>query len=96
MSDSVKPVAWRWRYKGTNWVYGNDMPIWASADVDDCDEEVQPLYAAPPPAEAPPLTVEEVARVIRDNMPGAPHDLASVNQTAQAIVVRMAEKGVSA
>lgn len=41
----AEAVAWRWRSKGTNWVYGPDMPVWASSD--DCDEIIQPLYAHP-------------------------------------------------
>ena len=126
MSDSVKPVAWKW--------YRHGILFWGqSGDI--IPSDAQPLYAAPPserwvsnggdgeypdlvmvPAEAPcfecgstermgtacapcnpeitdpnfgagaPLTVEEVARIIRANMPGAPHDLASVNRTAQAIL----------
>ncbi len=24
----LAPVAWRWRYKGTNWVFGADKPSW--------------------------------------------------------------------
>ena len=41
----MEAVAWRWRYKGTNWVYGNDRPAWA--DVDDCDEVIQALAVIP-------------------------------------------------
>ena len=54
-----EPVAWRWRYKGTDWAYLASKPTWP----DDEDEIVQPLYAAPP-AGGVALDREEVARII--------------------------------
>lgn len=36
----LAPVAWRWRYKGTNWIFGADKPSWPN----DEDEIVEPLY----------------------------------------------------
>ena len=36
-------VAWRWKYKGTDWRFGSEKPAWP----EDEDEIVQPLYAHP-------------------------------------------------
>jgi hypothetical protein len=53
-----QPVAWRWRYKGSGWVYGDHMPAWATSD--DCDEIVQPLFTHP----AKTVGREEIAEAV--------------------------------
>ena len=68
-----EPVAWRWRYKGTNWVYGNDLPVWASSD--DCDEVIEPLYAAPTP---PSVSIDNGSR---------PQEAVPTAQAEPAVVV---------
>jgi hypothetical protein len=48
------------------------------------------LSASPAPAGD---LVERVTTIIRANMPGAPHDLASVNRTARAVIAAMQPVG---
>ena len=74
----------------TNDLFGVAWPL--SADVPESIAVARShlqaaLSASPAPASGD--LVEQMASIVRANMPGAPHDLASVNRTARALIAAM-------
>ncbi|MCB1510646.1 MAG: hypothetical protein KDJ36_07055 [Hyphomicrobiaceae bacterium] len=68
----AKPVAWRWRYKNTEWVYLEERPTWFEDEAGNERFEVEPLYTTPPAEGTPKVKALEWEKDWRGDLDDIP------------------------